>query len=120
MESSMRKRGHNQEYTDNLSEGSEPKRQKKLPALASVIVEAVKVDSLQRLCSSLEPLFRRILSFLVRPKLDYGGPMDRLVKRWNVPYLSWRAPKQLQGSFSSYVTISYLLPWTGSMIFTAI
>ncbi|KAH0901144.1 hypothetical protein HID58_040647 [Brassica napus] len=62
MESSMRKRGHNQEYTDNLSEGSEPKRQKKLPALANVIVEAVKVDSLQRLCSSLEPLFRRIVS----------------------------------------------------------
>jgi len=29
----------------------------------SVIVEAVKVDSLQRLCSSLEPLFRRIVSF---------------------------------------------------------
>ncbi|XP_013602470.1 PREDICTED: calmodulin-binding protein 60 F-like isoform X1 [Brassica oleracea var. oleracea] len=62
MESSMRKRGHNQEYTDNLPEGSEPKRQKKLPALANVIVEAVKVDSLQRLCSSLEPLFRRIVS----------------------------------------------------------
>ncbi|ESQ54092.1 hypothetical protein EUTSA_v10024817mg [Eutrema salsugineum] len=58
MESSMNKRGHgrNQEYTDNLPES---KRQK-LPALASVIVEAVKVDSLQKLCSSLEPLFRRI------------------------------------------------------------
>ncbi|KAJ4913618.1 Calmodulin-binding protein 60 F [Raphanus sativus] len=61
MESSMRKRGHGHNQ-DNLSEGSEPKRQKKLPALASVIVEAVKVDSLQRLCSSLEPLFRRIVS----------------------------------------------------------
>ncbi|XP_024005570.1 calmodulin-binding protein 60 F isoform X1 [Eutrema salsugineum] len=60
MESSMNKRGHgrNQEYTDNLPES---KRQK-LPALASVIVEAVKVDSLQKLCSSLEPLFRRIVS----------------------------------------------------------
>lgn len=34
----------------------------KLPALASVIVEAVKVDSLQRLSSSLEPLLRRIVS----------------------------------------------------------
>ncbi|XP_024005571.1 calmodulin-binding protein 60 F isoform X2 [Eutrema salsugineum] len=56
----MNKRGHgrNQEYTDNLPES---KRQK-LPALASVIVEAVKVDSLQKLCSSLEPLFRRIVS----------------------------------------------------------
>ncbi|EOA16357.1 hypothetical protein CARUB_v10004503mg [Capsella rubella] len=60
MDNSMNKRGHghNQEYADNLPES---KRQK-LPALASVIVEAVKVDSLQRLCSSLEPLFRRIVS----------------------------------------------------------
>ncbi|CAD5329594.1 unnamed protein product [Arabidopsis thaliana] len=60
MENSMNNRGHghNQEHADNLPES---KRQK-LPALASVIVEAVKVDSLQRLCSSLEPLFRRIVS----------------------------------------------------------
>jgi hypothetical protein len=53
--------GHNQEHADNLPES---KRQK-LPALASVIVEAVKVDSLQRLCSSLEPLFRRIVSMIL-------------------------------------------------------
>ncbi|THU71498.1 hypothetical protein C4D60_Mb04t02070 [Musa balbisiana] len=39
----------------------EPKRQK-APALASVIVEALKVDSLQRLCSSLEPILRRVVS----------------------------------------------------------
>lgn len=31
----------------------------------SVIVEALKVDSLQRLCSSLEPLLRRIVSCLI-------------------------------------------------------
>ncbi|KAA3485934.1 calmodulin-binding protein 60 C [Gossypium australe] len=35
----------------------EPKR----PALASVIVEALKVDSLQKLCSSLEPILRRVV-----------------------------------------------------------
>ncbi|XP_010436318.1 PREDICTED: calmodulin-binding protein 60 F-like [Camelina sativa] len=60
MDNSMNKRGHghNQEYADTLPES---KRQK-LPALASVIMEAVKVDSLQRLCSTLEPLFRRIVS----------------------------------------------------------
>ncbi|CAA7015198.1 unnamed protein product [Microthlaspi erraticum] len=53
-----RGQGHNQEeYTDNLPES----KRRKLPALASVIVEAVKVDSLQRLCSSLEPFFRRIV-----------------------------------------------------------
>lgn len=39
----------------------EPKRQK-IPALASVIVEALKVDSLQKLCSSLEPILRRVVS----------------------------------------------------------
>ena len=35
--------------------------------LYSVIVEALKVDSLQRLCSSLEPILRRV----VRPKQAY-------------------------------------------------
>ncbi|XP_020100462.1 calmodulin-binding protein 60 B-like [Ananas comosus] len=39
----------------------EPKRQK-APALASVIVEALKLDSLQKLCSSLEPILRRVVS----------------------------------------------------------
>jgi DNA-binding Xre family transcriptional regulator len=63
----MNKRGYecSQEDTDKLPES---KRQK-VPALASVIVEAVKVDSLQRLCSSLEPLFRRIVSFYSTPDL---------------------------------------------------
>ncbi|KAK8580705.1 hypothetical protein V6N13_143769 [Hibiscus sabdariffa] len=35
---------------------------RKRPALASVIVEALKVDSLQKLCSSLEPILRRVVS----------------------------------------------------------
>ncbi|KAL4280454.1 hypothetical protein GQ457_03G037190 [Hibiscus cannabinus] len=39
-------------------EGADRKR----PALASVIVEALKVDSLQKLCSSLEPILRRVVS----------------------------------------------------------
>lgn len=34
---------------------------RKRPALASVIVEALKVDSLQKLCSSLEPILRRVV-----------------------------------------------------------
>ncbi|CAN8284119.1 unnamed protein product [Cochlearia groenlandica] len=71
MEGSMNKRGYecSQEDTDNLLES---KRQK-LPALASVIVEAVKVDSLQRLCSSLEPLFRKIVSEEVERALSRLG-----------------------------------------------
>lgn len=31
-------------------------------SLCSVIVEALKVDSLQKLCSSLEPILRRVVS----------------------------------------------------------
>nr|DAD27662.1 TPA_asm: hypothetical protein HUJ06_029130 [Nelumbo nucifera] len=43
------------------SEGEEGQPEKKRPALASVIVEALKVDSLQKLCSSLEPILRRVV-----------------------------------------------------------
>ena len=32
------------------------------PGGCSVIVEALKVDSLQKLCSSLEPILRRVVS----------------------------------------------------------
>ncbi|CAL5183366.1 unnamed protein product [Lathyrus oleraceus] len=42
------------------TEEDQPER--KRPALASVIVEALKVDSLQKLCSSLEPILRRVVS----------------------------------------------------------
>ncbi|KAM6585042.1 hypothetical protein CsatB_012044 [Cannabis sativa] len=42
------------------AEEAQPER--KRPALASVIVEALKVDSLQKLCSSLEPILRRVVS----------------------------------------------------------
>ncbi|KAJ0251339.1 Calmodulin-binding protein 60 D [Hirschfeldia incana] len=45
---------------DNSNNDKQPER--KRPALASVIVEAMKVDSLQKLCSSLEPILRRVVS----------------------------------------------------------
>ncbi|XP_008800271.1 calmodulin-binding protein 60 B [Phoenix dactylifera] len=51
----------------------EPKR-KKVPALASVIVEALKVDSLQKICSSLEPILRRVVSEEVERALAKLGP----------------------------------------------
>jgi DNA-binding Xre family transcriptional regulator len=38
---------------------SDEKRQR--PTLANDIVEAVKMDSLQKLCSTLEPLLRRVV-----------------------------------------------------------
>uniref|UniRef100_A0A1D1XPF5 Alanine--tRNA ligase n=1 Tax=Anthurium amnicola TaxID=1678845 RepID=A0A1D1XPF5_9ARAE len=65
----------------------EPKRQK-VPALASVIVEALKVDSLQKLCSSLEPVLRRVVSEEVERALAKLGP----------PRLNGRSsPKRIEG-----------------------
>ncbi|XP_059635468.1 calmodulin-binding protein 60 E-like [Cornus florida] len=66
------KRGYEESTEDQ--EGVIPQSKKpKLPGLASVIVEALKVDSLQRLCSSLEPLFRRIVSEEVERALTKLG-----------------------------------------------
>ncbi|KAL7138070.1 hypothetical protein ABFS83_10G137800 [Erythranthe nasuta] len=53
-------------------EQQEPER--KRPALASVIVEALKLDSLQKLCSSLEPILRRVVSEEVERALAKLGP----------------------------------------------
>ncbi|KAJ1433506.1 hypothetical protein SESBI_06042 [Sesbania bispinosa] len=44
-----------------LESGEDDQPERKRPALASVIVEALKVDSLQKLCSSLEPILRRVV-----------------------------------------------------------
>ncbi|XP_022750221.1 calmodulin-binding protein 60 E-like isoform X3 [Durio zibethinus] len=60
MESSRNKRGY-EEGVEDAGYITAPKKPK-LPTLASVIVEALKVDSIQRLCSSLEPMLRRIVS----------------------------------------------------------
>ncbi|XP_047308136.1 calmodulin-binding protein 60 D-like [Impatiens glandulifera] len=45
-----------------LDPSSTDERESKRPALANVIVEALKVDSLQKLCASLEPILRRVVS----------------------------------------------------------
>ncbi|GAA0162474.1 hypothetical protein LIER_18560 [Lithospermum erythrorhizon] len=47
---------------DQISNNQQTQPDTKRPALASVIVEALKVDSLQKLCSSLEPILRRVVS----------------------------------------------------------
>ncbi|XP_019054271.1 PREDICTED: calmodulin-binding protein 60 C isoform X2 [Nelumbo nucifera] len=70
------------------SEGEEGQPEKKRPALASVIVEALKVDSLQKLCSSLEPILRRVVSEEVERALAKLGPA-RLNGR--------SSPKQIEG-----------------------
>ncbi|WCJ29861.1 Calmodulin-binding protein [Euphorbia peplus] len=80
------KRGYEQsveDESDHLPDSKKPK----MPALASVIVEALKVDSLQRLCSSLEPLFRRIVSEEVERALTNMGHAK----------LAARSPPKIQG-----------------------
>ncbi|XP_019169624.1 PREDICTED: calmodulin-binding protein 60 B-like isoform X2 [Ipomoea nil] len=68
------------------SEEGQPDR--KRPALASVIIEALKVDSLQKLCSSLEPILRRVVSEEVERALAKLGPSQ----------INARAsPKRLEG-----------------------
>ncbi|XP_057963480.1 calmodulin-binding protein 60 B-like [Malania oleifera] len=70
----------------SVAEEGQPER--KRPALASVIVEALKVDSLQKLCSSLEPILRRVVSEEVERALAKLGPAK----------LSGRSsPKRLEG-----------------------
>ncbi|CAL0307035.1 unnamed protein product [Lupinus luteus] len=54
--------------------GEDDQPERKKPALASVIVEALKVDSLQKLCSSLEPILRRVVSEEVERALAKFGP----------------------------------------------
>ncbi|KAL3841029.1 hypothetical protein ACJIZ3_025620 [Penstemon smallii] len=68
---SMKGRGK-RSLEGGADEGQEP--EKKRPALASVIVEALKVDSLQKLCSSLEPILRRVVSEEVERALAKLGP----------------------------------------------
>lgn len=70
----------------------------KLPGLASVIVEALKVDSLQRLCSSLEPLLRKIVSEEVEralAKLDHA----KLAERSSPPRIEAAGEKNMQLHF---------------------
>ncbi|KAF5749435.1 hypothetical protein HS088_TW04G01404 [Tripterygium wilfordii] len=69
------------ERTNSMARGKrslegegEQQPERKRPALASVIVEALKVDSLQKLCSSLEPVLRRVVSEEVERALARLGP----------------------------------------------
>lgn len=84
-------------------EGQSPlpaQKKPKVPALASVIVEALKLDSLQRLCSSLEPLLRRIVSEEVEralTKLDHAN----LAGRSSPPKIEGPEGRKLQLHFQS-------------------
>ncbi|XP_048447210.1 calmodulin-binding protein 60 B-like isoform X1 [Pyrus x bretschneideri] len=71
------------------SSAEEGQPDRKRPALASVIVEALKVDSLQKLCSSLEPILRRVVSEEVERALAKLGPAKLTGSR--------SSPKQIEG-----------------------
>ncbi|XP_073058671.1 calmodulin-binding protein 60 C-like [Primulina eburnea] len=66
----------------------QPDRKRQRPALASVIVEALKVDSLQKLCSSLEPILRRVVS----------EEVERALTRLTPAKINGRvSPKRIEG-----------------------
>ncbi|KAL4589882.1 hypothetical protein LXL04_002793 [Taraxacum kok-saghyz] len=71
--SRVEKRGYEGRVDDEDDDSTPQSKKPKVPGLASVIVEAMKVDSLQRLCSSLEPLFRKIVSEEVERALTKYG-----------------------------------------------
>lgn len=84
------------------SEEGQPDR--KRPALASVIVEALKVDSLQKLCSSLEPILRRVVSEEVERALAKLGPA-KLNARVSPKRIEGRDGRNLQLQFRSKLSL---------------
>ncbi|KQJ99922.1 calmodulin-binding protein 60 B isoform X1 [Brachypodium distachyon] len=80
-----------------------PKRPR-VPALASVIVEALKVDSLQKLCSSLEPILRRVVSEEVERALAKLGPA-RIEGRSSPKRIEGPDGKNLQLQFRSRLSL---------------
>lgn len=81
----------------------EEKRQK-VPQLASVIVEALKVDSLQRLCSSLEPILRRVVSEEVERALAKLGP-SKFAARSSPKRIEGRDGRNLQLHFRTRLSL---------------
>ncbi|CAN6243273.1 unnamed protein product [Urochloa humidicola] len=69
-----KKRGLEAAAAGGADDGRPEAKRARPPALASVIVEALKMDSLQRLCSSLEPILRRVVSEEVERALVRLGP----------------------------------------------
>ncbi|PSS13928.1 Calmodulin-binding protein 60 E like [Actinidia chinensis var. chinensis] len=104
MESSRGRRVEKRVYEESLEDedgGSLTHLKKpRLPGLASVIVEALKVDSMQRLCSSLEPLFRKIVSEEVERALTKLGHA-KLAGRSSPPRIQGSEGKKLQLHFNT-------------------
>ncbi|KAL5579322.1 hypothetical protein UlMin_011764 [Ulmus minor] len=85
------------------AEEGQPER--KRPALASVIVEALKVDSLQKLCSSLEPILRRVVSEEVERALAKLGPAKLTGGRSSPKRIEGPDGRNLQLQFRSRLSL---------------
>ncbi|KAI3524334.1 hypothetical protein L1887_02987 [Cichorium endivia] len=94
----VEKRGFEGVVDDEDNDGIPQSKKPKVPGLASVIVEALKVDSLQRLCSSLEPLFRKIVSEEVERALTRFGH-GQISGRTSPPRIQGPEGKDLQLQF---------------------
>ncbi|KAK6944382.1 Calmodulin binding protein, central domain [Dillenia turbinata] len=102
MEASKGRRLEKRGYEDDDDGLTTQFKKPKLPALASVVVEALKVDCLQRLCSSLEPLFRRIVSEEVERALTrLGHGHAKLAGRSSPPRLQGPEGRRLRLHFKS-------------------
>lgn len=75
-------------------------KKQKIPTLGSIVVEALKVDSLQRFCSSLEPLLRRIVSEEVERALTRLGHA-MLAERSSPPRIQNPEEKGMQLQFKT-------------------
>ncbi|XP_024522578.1 calmodulin-binding protein 60 D isoform X2 [Selaginella moellendorffii] len=92
-----------------------PNEKRQRPALASVIVEALKMDSLQKLCSTLEPLLRRVVGEEVERALAKLAPS----MKGGLTYKS--SPKRIQGADTRALRLQFrnklALPlFTGSKV----
>uniref|UniRef100_A0A2P2JD11 Calmodulin-binding protein 60 E n=2 Tax=Rhizophora mucronata TaxID=61149 RepID=A0A2P2JD11_RHIMU len=92
------KRGYEQGVDEEENDYVPESKKVKLRGLASVIMEALKVDSLQRFCSSLEPLFRRIVREEVERALS-GLGHAKLAARNSPPQIQGPQGKHLQLHF---------------------
>ncbi|XP_077238286.1 calmodulin-binding protein 60 D-like [Tasmannia lanceolata] len=90
--------------SSEIEEQSPEAKKQKVPALASVIVEALKVDSLQKLCSSLEPILRRVVSEEVERALAKLGPA-RLGGRSSPKRIEGPDGRNLQLHFKSKLSL---------------
>ncbi|KAF3544289.1 hypothetical protein DY000_02005604 [Brassica cretica] len=99
---SMREKRKLEEDDNSNHQQQQPER--KRPALASVIVEALKMDSLQRLCSSLEPILRRVVSEEVERALAKLGPA-RVSERSSPKRIEGIGGRNLQLQFRSRLSV---------------